>query len=453
MESASHVKPFHFDANKSSLKPKWQKNSKRWREKLERLQSSEVTRVGSISYVNDAEFRIAKGSNGAEVFLGLRDDGTEVAIKRMSKTSSQVLKNEEGILRLSKLHNEFIVRYVDAAEDENFGYLCIQLCEYTLEECIRNNYGRLRLKEVIRQVLKSLRVLHCQNSQILHRDLKPQNVLIDVNGIVKLADFGISRRLLKGQTTLRTACAGTKCWMAKETLEGDADIPYTSKSDIQVAGMLLYYILSGGHHPFGKPYECEYNIHEGKYTLDHVQDVVAKDLIEWMIDEEPKSRPKVEECLSHPFLWDSERMEYLRRVGNRKDMASRNPDQELISSLEKYAGDGSHNQWKNTFPKELVQKEEDKKKPYPENIPGLLRFIRNCYEHRAEDIANVDVMVIFPDLFGCVYTFAKSQGWNSETPLKKLFQIKKLATGSVWSTSHEESLSVPVQESQPVDLK
>ncbi len=72
--------------------------------------------------------------------------------------------------------------------------------------------------------------------------------------------------------------------------------------------MLIYYILSGGHHPFGDiPCECEYNIHIGKYTLNHVPDVVAKDLIEWMIDKEPKKRPKVEECLSHPFFWSTER--------------------------------------------------------------------------------------------------------------------------------------------------
>lgn len=72
--------------------------------------------------------------------------------------------------------------------------------------------------------------------------------------------------------------------------------------------MLCYYILSGGHHPFGDiSHKCENNIDEGKYSLDHVEDVVAKDLIEWMINAEPKNRPTVEECLSHPFFWTNER--------------------------------------------------------------------------------------------------------------------------------------------------
>ena len=76
---------------------------------------------------------------------------------------------------------------------------------------------------------------------------------------------------------------------------------------LKVTGMLVYYILSGSKHPFGKGPRCEANILDGNYSLHDVQDVLAKDLIEWMINEDPTKRPTVEQCLAHPFFWSNER--------------------------------------------------------------------------------------------------------------------------------------------------
>ncbi|XP_016368982.1 uncharacterized protein LOC107709092 isoform X2 [Sinocyclocheilus rhinocerous] len=430
-ESNSSVQPCTQQVETPNISRRWHQTSHRWRSKLEKLANIDDsnTMLRNLTLVRTDEFRIAKGSDGTEVFLGLRDDGTEVAVKRMIKSNYQVLRNEEEFLRLPELDNPFIVRYVDFAEDAHFGYLVLQLCEYTLEEYIQDHLPddsaerSLVLKKLVKEVLCSLQVLHDQQTKVLHRDIKPQNVLIDIKGQARLADFGISRRLKQGETTLRTSIAGTRCWKAKENIHEKVSTGYKRSSDIQVAGMLVYYILSGGHHPFGEQPFCEVNILQGRYSLEHLDDDVAKDLVEWMINEDPNNRPTVEQTLAHPFFWtDDRRVEYLKKLGNQKEVNNyRNVDEELLQAAEKYTEGKSFSEWRTKFPSEIVQKLEGKKKGYPENTLGLLRFIRNLHEHYQEDAESISLMASFPDLFGSVFMFAKERGWNSRASLKKFF--------------------------------
>ncbi|KAK3567371.1 hypothetical protein QTP86_019898 [Hemibagrus guttatus] len=420
--SDSSLHPYATHTEESPGKRKWLSLSQRWKPKLEKLASIEackVYRLGNLTIGNIPEFEIAKGSDGTRVFLGLRDDGTEVAVKRMYRSEYQDLKNEEQFLRLPQLDNPCIVRYVDFAEDENFGYLALQLCEYTLEEYIQNHLPedtsqQLQvLKKIVKEVLYSLNALHSHDTKVLHRDIKPQNVLIDITGKARLADFGISRRLKLGETTCRTSPAGTKYWKARETLEEDSNSGYKRSSDVQVAGMLIYYILSHGHHPFGTGARCESNILDGKYSLEHLEDELAKDLVKWMISHEPKDRPIVEETLRHPFFWpNKDKVDYLKKLGNEKEVGNcRNADPDLLSAIEDVTAGKSFADWKTKLPSELVQKMDGKKKPYPEHTLGLLRFIRNLHEHYSEDTKTIDLMTIFPDLFETAFIIAKKRGW------------------------------------------
>ncbi|KAM9500543.1 uncharacterized protein Hap1MRO34_003968 isoform 1-T2 [Clarias gariepinus] len=432
-ESVSTVRPCAVHTEGLPTKRNWFPVSKRWKPKLEKLASvdaSMVYRLGNLTIGNSPEFEIAKGSDGTRVFLGLKDDGTEVAVKRMYRSEYQDLKNEEKCLRIPQLGRDCIIQYVDFAEDDTFGYLVLQLCEYTLEEYIQDHLPedsfqqQQVLKNIVKEVLCSLKVLHRQDTKVLHRDIKPQNVLIDINGKAKLADLGISRRLKLEETTCRTAAAGTKYWKARETLEEDSNTGYKRSSDIQVAGMLVYYILSRGHHPFGTGPRCEANILDGKYSLKHLEDEMAKDLVERMISHEPKDRPTIEQTLYHPFFWtDAWKLNYLKKLGNEKDVENcRNADPDLLSAIEGLTAGKSFSDWKSKLPSELVQKLDGKKKAYPENTLGLLRFIRNLHEHHQCDAKEIHLMAIFPDLFGNAYKFAEKRGWNTSANVTEWLQ-------------------------------
>ena len=93
-------------------------------------------------------------------------------------------------------------------------------------------------------------------------------------------------------------------------------------SDIQVAGMLAFYILTKGKHPFGAPIDQLRNLHnDDPVELKKLSDPVVKDLLSEMLANELKKRPYVEQALKHPyFLSFEEQMRFLEAVGNEPEI-------------------------------------------------------------------------------------------------------------------------------------
>ncbi|XP_029108111.1 2-5A-dependent ribonuclease isoform X2 [Scleropages formosus] len=110
-------------------------------------------------------------------------------------------------------------------------------------------------------------------------------------------------------------------------------------------------------------------------------------------------------------------------MGNQKEVQNySDASDELLQNINEYTHGRSFAQWKSKLPAELIQKLEGKKKGYPENTLGLLRFIRNLHEHYPTDAEALDLMATFPDLFSSVYKFAKKMDWNSRPNLRKIFR-------------------------------
>jgi hypothetical protein len=191
----------------AALKPRdWIKVSVKHREKFQRLLELWESDPELITIVNDngvcfkEEFAIGRGSYGTEVYICLGSDGIERAIKRLPKhLCKKFLENERDILNSrNAVDSPRIVNYCfyDDASNPDFGYLILNLYEQNLEEFIREEGERMiesDLRKMIGQVLEGLKALHAREPRILHRDLKPTNILVDVHGNLLLSDFGIGR--------------------------------------------------------------------------------------------------------------------------------------------------------------------------------------------------------------------------------------------------------------------
>jgi hypothetical protein len=208
--SKQYMESMEKSAKIAALKPKdWKKVSAKHREKFVQLseiwENAESINPELITIINDngvcfkEEFSIGRGSYGTEVYVCLGSDGIERAIKRLPKYLCNLLKNERDILiSRNAVESPRVVNYwfYDDNSSPDYGYLILNLYEKNLKEFVKKE-GEMttesRARKMIRQVLEGLKALHSREPRILHRDLKPTNILVDVNGDLVLSDFGIGR--------------------------------------------------------------------------------------------------------------------------------------------------------------------------------------------------------------------------------------------------------------------
>ena len=207
----------------------------------------EIKEVNGVRVCCSKEFLIGRGADGTRVYIGLGKDGCEKAVKRFHRDVCTGLAEQEKEI-LVKIKSNNVVKYWFLS-DENYNkeylFLILDLCEETLEDFVNQQNSTDNLAKIapviIRQVLEGLHDLHHGEPPILHRDLKPKNILRNVDGKWLLADFGISRFLAGGVTTHLSVQRGTKDWRAVESypssndVSNDGQVRYKKESDIQVS--------------------------------------------------------------------------------------------------------------------------------------------------------------------------------------------------------------------------
>ena len=252
---------------------------------------------------------LGKGCNGTTVYVGIMEDGSELAVKRMlihvCEESSQ---NEIEILSRTDIQKSpFIVSYRYLHRDDTFIHLIVDLCEETLKEHVHSQTTE-HLKEhgprMVKENLTGLEFLHSKG--ILYRDVKPSKVLVDVAGKMRLADFGISGVLNEDETTVQTDAKGNRDWMPVEVMEAinkGRQCRFKKKSDIQVAGMIAFFIFTKGEHLFCLSHERMTNILEGNaVNLDKLENHQAREFVAWLIRHIINDRPYDHEALRHSFM-------------------------------------------------------------------------------------------------------------------------------------------------------
>ena len=146
-------------------------------------------------------------------------------------------------LATSELSHPNIVSVLDVGTDHGLPYMVMEYVDGPdLKEYIRQN-APLDLHEVIRimdQILSAVALAHKHN--VIHRDLKPQNILMDKRGNIKIADFGIAVALNHSSVTQTNSVMGSVHYMSPEQTRGGL---VTKQSDIYSLGIILYELITG----------------------------------------------------------------------------------------------------------------------------------------------------------------------------------------------------------------
>lgn len=271
---------------------------------------------------------IGKGSSGS-VYLCVLSDGSFIALKQLdaSSMSTDEVKNLTKELRMmSTLRHENVVRYYYAAYVPEHKVVNLWM-EYVhggsvgalvrkLEEPLRESVA----KRYTSQILRGLAFLH--EHRIVHRDIKADNILIDTDGRVKLADFGSARELatvLSRTSVAANASAqgggntivGTPLWMAPEVVNpaAQAGKPYGTNADVWSLGITVAEIMSRGTPPwpaFESAWQALFHIGDGSARPElptHVSPECSA-FMEVCTRRDPSQRPSALALLHHPWLVD-----------------------------------------------------------------------------------------------------------------------------------------------------
>ena len=230
--------------------------------------------------------------------------GRLVAIKIFAKKNLKNTRAKEKIMTeietLSNFHHPFINQILDHFETETHIFIVM---EYVCGDLLGFIRKRAKLSEsvskiIFKQLIEGLKYIH--KKHYVHRDIKLDNILIDLTNTIKICDFGVSKHFDDKNEIMYDHC-GTPAYIAPEIFEHTG---YKGPAcDIWSAGVTLYYMLAG-EQPFkaGSITELEKIIKAGEFKEIEGVSKEANNLLSKILQVNPKSRLSLDEILNHKWL-------------------------------------------------------------------------------------------------------------------------------------------------------
>ncbi|XP_053298360.1 serine/threonine-protein kinase 36 [Pleuronectes platessa] len=247
---------------------------------------------------------VGEGSFG-RVYKGRNTcTGQVVALKfipKVGRSEKELRSLRREIEIMADLQHPHIVQFFDSFDTETDVVVVTEYAEGQLFQILQDerNFPESQVREIACQLVSALYYLH--SHRILHRDMKPQNILLGRGGVVKLCDFGFARSM-STSTLVLTSIKGTPLYMSPELVD---EKPYDHTSDLWSLGCILYELHTGT-----PPFYSN--------SLFHLVQLIVREQVKWpdtmsgpctsflkgLLTKDPEKRLSWPDLLHHPFVAD-----------------------------------------------------------------------------------------------------------------------------------------------------